>query len=277
MFFCLARQLENYHLLSELDRLGRSIRQNQPFYTQAEHVPEKADIVKANNGPVDSCWSSTFHGIISKTLINKSEFELDVIKYVISAPNLVNYLTCHDNERVMYLINRDAKVNDNDAFQRVHLGAIVLMTSVSMPLIWQGDEFGEARELGTVDHYRKKFLMQWSLLDKEINQNLFKTFKNLIKFRKTILNKNKYNQLRFFYENLDHRILAYSRSNHTDNEDIVVITNFSNQLQSNYEIKNCPHNGQWIDWFTNESYSVENSILKLDLKPFDGKILLRQK
>ncbi len=55
----------------------------------------------------------------------------------------------------------------NDAFQRVHLGAIVLMTSVSIPLIWQGDEFGEARPLGSNNPHRKKFPMQWSLLEKE--------------------------------------------------------------------------------------------------------------
>jgi 1,4-alpha-glucan branching enzyme len=177
----------------------------------------------------------------------------------------------------MYLIGHLGKAFDNDAFQRVRLGAIVLMTSVSIPMIWQGDEFGEARQLGNDNQHLKKFPMQWLLMEKEQNRNLYKIFKRLIELRRTILNKEKYNKINFFYENSDHRILAYTRSNNTDNEDIVIITNFADQIQNEYEIKNFPHNGQWIDWLTNDMYSVNNSVIKLDLKPFDGKILLRQK
>ena len=264
--------MDNYNILHELDRTARSVRPNQPFFTQAEYVPETSDIVKANNGPLDACWSSTFHGIISEALINQNKFELDVLKYAISAPNLVNYLACHDNERLMYLVGQL-----DQPFQRVRLGTIVLMTSVSVPLIWQGDEFGEARQLGNDNQHRKKLTMQWLLMEKEENKNLFDIFKRLIEFRHRILNNNRYNKINFCHENFDYRILVYTRSSDVNNEDIVIITNFGDQIRNDYEIKNFPHNGKWIDWLTNDIYSVNNSILKLDLKPFDGKILLRQK
>jgi len=277
-FFLVAKQIDNYNILHELDHTARSIRQNQPFFTQAEHVPETLDIIKINKGPVDACWSSTFHGVICEALVNQNKFEIDLLKYAISQSNLVNYLTCHDNERLMYLIGHLGKAFDHDAFQRVRLGAIVLMTSVSIPMIWQGYEFGDARELGSNNQHRKRIPMQWSLMKKEENKNLYKIFKHLIEFRRTILNKGKSdNKINFFYENFDHRILAYTRSNDINNEDIVIITNFANEIKNKYEIKNFPYNGQWIDWLTNDIYSVNNLVIKLDLKPFDGKILLRQK
>lgn len=108
-------------------------------------------------------------------------------------------------------------------------------------------------------------------MTKETNQNLFHLFKHLIKFRHQILNKEKSNKTKFFYENPNHRILAYTRS-----ENIVIITNFSSQMRSNYEIKSFPSDSQWVDWLTNEMYSVNNSVININLKPFDGKILLRQ-
>ncbi|CAF1005146.1 unnamed protein product [Adineta steineri] len=267
--FDAAKQMDNYNILYELDHVGRSSRRNQPFFTQAEHVPEKVDITKANKGPVDACWSSTFHGIVSDVLINQKKFELDSLKYIISAKNLVNYLACHDNERLMYLIGHLGKTFDNDAFQRIRLGTIILMTSVSIPLIWQGDEFGQASQLGTNDPHRKIISMEWSLLKNEQNKNLYNIFKRLIQFRHTILNKEKYNKVNFIYTDINQRILAYTRSNDTDNEDILIITNFSNQIKTDIEIKHILHNGQWIDWLTNDIFTVNNSMLKLDLKPFD--------
>jgi hypothetical protein len=35
---------------------------------------------------------------------------------------------------------------------------IVLMTSASIPLLWQENEFDDARQLGSDNHHRKKFL-----------------------------------------------------------------------------------------------------------------------
>ncbi|UJR09363.1 hypothetical protein I4U23_013607 [Adineta vaga] len=270
--FDAAKQMDNYDILRDLDQIARSTRLTQPFFSQAEYVPEQPDILKANNGPVDACWSSTFHGVLSEALVNQNKFELDRLKYIISTRNLVNYLTCHDNERLMYLIGHLGKAcDDNDAFQRARLGAIILMTSVSTPLIWQGDEFGEARHLGTMNQHRKVIPMQWSLLEQEPNKNLHQIFKRLIEFRRTILNKNAYDQTKFIYENVEQRLLAYKRSS-----DIVIVTNFSDQIKNGIEITENHTNGRWIDWLTNETYTVKNCTFKLNLQPFDGKVLLKQ-
>ncbi|CAF4011386.1 unnamed protein product [Adineta steineri] len=94
-----AKQIDNYNILYE-----------------AEYVLEKVDIRKANNGPVDGCG------------------HLNFMKLLMNAKSLVKHLACHDNERLIYLI---------DHFL------------ISIPLIWQGTEFGQASQLGNNDLHRK--------------------------------------------------------------------------------------------------------------------------
>ncbi|CAF4726366.1 unnamed protein product, partial [Rotaria sp. Silwood2] len=77
MFHFAAKQMDNYDILCELDSVARSVRSSQPFYSQAEYVPETLAIVKANGGPVDTCWSSSFHGIVAGVLVDQSKFNLD--------------------------------------------------------------------------------------------------------------------------------------------------------------------------------------------------------
>ncbi|CAF4021155.1 unnamed protein product [Adineta steineri] len=80
-------------------------------------------------------WSSKFHEIAYEVLLdNKKKFQLDSLKYIISAKSLVKHLVCYDNERLIYLID--------------HL-------LISIPLIWQGIEFGQASQLGNNDVHRK--------------------------------------------------------------------------------------------------------------------------
>jgi len=271
-FFCPAKASDNLDLLHELDRTARSIRLNQPFFIQTRYTNETSDTNSNESIFVDACWSSTFHNVISQALTNPDKFDVDRLKYAISAPNFVNYLTRHDNERLMFLLNQFGQVSCEETFQRARLGAIVLMTSVSIPLIWQGDEFGEARQLGPKNPHQKQFPMQWSLIENKPNRDLFEIFQRLIQLRLLKLNFDKTKQANFIYQNYDHRLLAYTRLNN----EILVITHFTNELRMNYEIENIPFNGQWIDWLTNESYTVENNRLQIDLKPFDGKVLIRQ-
>jgi len=114
--------MDNYDILRELDNIARSIRgSTQPFYTAAEYVPETPKILKSNGGPVDACWSSSFHGVMTNNLIDQSKFELDLMKYIISASDLVNYLSCHDNEPFLFLLGKNGNLFDDNAFIRVRL------------------------------------------------------------------------------------------------------------------------------------------------------------
>ncbi len=263
--------MDNYDILRELDNIARTTRSSQPFYTAAEYVPETPAILKSNGGPVDACWSASFHGVMINNLTDLSKLELDLLKYIISAPDLINYLSCHDNERFLFLLGKNGNVFDDNAFIRMRLAMIILITSVGVPFITQGDEFGEGRELGDEGKNTKKFHMQWDLLKNERNRSLFDTCKRLIQLRKQRgeLHEKIAN---FIYEHYDNRVLVYARSN-----ELVVVTHFSGEEKNDYEMNSFPQNGQWIDWLSNEEYQVDNNTLKAKLKPFDGKILVLKK
>jgi 1,4-alpha-glucan branching enzyme len=263
--------MDNYDILRELDNTARSVRNSQPFFTAAEYVPETPTILKSNGGPVDACWSSSFHGVMCNNLTDLSKFELDLFKYIISTPDLVNYLSCHDNERFLFLLGKNGNVFDENAFIRMRLAMIILFTSVGIPFISQGDEFGEAREWGSEGQNTKKFPMQWDLLKNERNKSLVDTCRRLIELRKKrgeITEKN----ANFIYEHHDNRVLVYARS-----EELVVVTYFFTEEKKDYEINNFPQNGKWIDWLSNEEYQVDNNTLKTTLRPFDGKVLVLKK
>ena len=263
--------MDNYDVLRELDNVARSVRTSQPFYTAAEYVPEELSILKSNGGPVDACWSASFHGVLVNNLTNLSKLELDLLKYVISAPDLINYLSCHDNERLLFLLGKNGNSFDDDAFTRMRLAMIIFFTSVGVPLVNQGDELGEARELGEEEPNKKKLPMQWNLLENERNRSLFNTCKRLIEIRQQ-RGEFKEKTTNFIYEHHDNRLLVYARS-----DELVVVTHFAADGKNDYEINNFPQDGKWIDWLSNEEYQVENKTLKTNLKPFDGKILVLQK
>jgi 1,4-alpha-glucan branching enzyme len=267
----LAKQMDNYDILRELDNIARSVRSCQPFYTAAEYVPETSAILKSNGGPVDACWSSSFHGVMINNLTDQSKFELDLIKYIISAPDLINYLSCHDNERFLFILGKNGNLFDDNAFIRMRFAMIILITSVSIPFICQGDEFGEGREWGSEGQNKKKFPMQWDLLKNERNRSLFDTCKRLIELRKQRGEMTE-KIANFIYEHHDNRVLVYARS-----QELVVVTHFFTEERKDYEINNFPQNGKWIDWLSNEEYQVDNNTLKTNLRPFDGKILVLKK
>jgi 1,4-alpha-glucan branching enzyme len=263
--------MDNYDILRELDTIARSARNSQPFYTTAEYVPETPTILKSNGGPIDACWSSSFHGVMTNNLTDQSKFELDLMKYIISAPDLINYLSCHDNERFLFLLGKNGNLFDDNAFICMRLAMIILITSVGIPFICQGDEFGEGREWGSEGKNTKKFPMQWDLLKNERNRSLFDTCKRLIELRK------KHGEItekiaNFIYEHHDNRVLVYARS-----QELVVVTHFSSEEKNDYEINNFPQNGKWNDWLSNEEYQVDNNTFKTKLRPFDGKVLVLQK
>ena len=85
----------------------------------------------------------------NKSLFNKlletgSPAKEDQYMYSIS---MVNFFACHDNERALYLLNQ-IRLFDEEAFKRLKIAAVWLMTTVGIPQIWMGEEWGEDKVLG---------------------------------------------------------------------------------------------------------------------------------
>ncbi|CAF0947773.1 unnamed protein product [Rotaria sordida] len=270
--FDAAKQMDNYDILRHLDLIGRSIYPFKPFFSQAEYVPERKDLCKEYGGPVDTCWSSSFHESLrcflafKKDQIDKLE-NLANLKYIFSSKNFVNYLSCHDNERLLHDIGK----KDSDAFIKMETAIILLFTSTGIPMIRQGEELGDDRELGNNQVEKSCFPMPWNLLEKDFNIHLLNTFKHLIKLRHT--NKSlQEDQIKFFYEDNQNKILCYYRG-----INLVVITHFDKMPKTKYIIGNFPQNGIWIDYITNEQVLVDDvNNLTLDLLPFESRLYIKQ-
>jgi 1,4-alpha-glucan branching enzyme len=149
----LAKEMDNYDILRRLATECEQKRAPQPFFTIAEHVPDTKRIVKCGGGPLDSCWSAAFHVDISSGVLNDTEFNLAKIKPCLdirqqgysSPESLVNFIASHDNQRLLYQLYQQ-QIFDDQAFERIKLAAILLMTAMGVPMVWMGIEFGESRE-----------------------------------------------------------------------------------------------------------------------------------
>ncbi|CAF1269063.1 unnamed protein product [Rotaria sordida] len=137
---------------------------------------------------------------------------------------------------------------EDDAFLRMHLAVILLVTSVDVLLIWQGDELGDASSFDELDENKttNHYDMHWDYLNQERNRQLFNTFKQLFDLRR--MNTSlRHGTIEFFHEDSDNYVLTFDR-----NKDVFIICHFSSKTVSNCTVRNIPTNGNWIDYLTKE-------------------------
>lgn len=89
-----------------------------------------------------------------KLLETGDPFKDDQYLYAIST---VNYWSCHDHERFLHILNQ-IHYFDEEAFKRLKIAAIWLMTAVGIPQIWMGEEWAEDKILGKIFIKRFSFI-----------------------------------------------------------------------------------------------------------------------
>lgn len=267
-----ARQLGNYDFMGWIVDEAHRIASMKPFYNVAEHVPDTPEITNVD-GPMDGCWHVNFSMTVKDHIFGDT-FDLERLKDAIdgrrrgylSTSNIVNYLVSHDQERLMVeLANRE--MFDQTAFKRARLGYAILATAVGIPLILQGEEFGEYKPLKAESNP-----LDWTLLDNEDNQNLLSYCKGLIHLRKSTYALYSDN-LEFFYEDEEAKVIAYVRWNNEGSR-VVVIANLSDNFLENYEVQNFPEAGTWHEWTYDYDVEVEGDRLTLDLGEFEAKVFV---
>lgn len=270
--FDAARQIANYEVMHWIVKEVKKSAGIKPFYTIAEHIPETTAITNAE-GPMDGCWHDSFYHTIIAHICGDT-FDLENLKDVIDckrqgfmgASNVVNYLTNHDHNHSMAELG-DRKIFGEEAFKRLELGVAILMTSVGVPLIWMGEEFGEYK-----DKTLESSKINWQLLDNDLNQNLFEYYKGLISLRRS--NRALWTEnIDFFHENSDDKILAYTRWNEEGSR-LVVIANFSDTFRAGYQISNFPANGKWHEWTGNYEIESGDDGITIDLGTYEAKVLV---
>lgn len=272
--FDAVRQLANYEFLEWLAKEAKEFTANKPFYNIAEHIPDTHTVVTPE-GPLDACWHESFHYFVIPHICGEM-FELEKLKEVlnpkqqgyVTAINVVNYLATHDRQRLMRELG-DRGIFDQDAFQRAKLAAVLLMTAMGVPMIWMGEEFGEHKRKSESVTQPKK--IAWSLLENDLNHDLFEYYKRLIALRKQSAALQTDN-IEFFHENPNDKVLAYVRWNDQGSR-VVVVANFSDNYLAKYQVPNFPAAGKWHEWTHDYDVEVGDSLV-IDLAEHEAKVLV---
>jgi len=273
--FDAVRQLANYEFLDWLAKQSKKNAAPKPFYNIAEHIPDTSTVVSPE-GPLDACWHESFRYFIIPHICGET-FELEKLKEVLdpkrqgygAATNVINYLATHDREHLMRELG-ERGIFDEAAFGRAKLGAVLLMTAMGVPMLWMGEEFGEHnRKSETVTQPKK---IAWPLLERDLNRDLFEYYKKLIALRKQNPALSSDN-IEFFHENPEAKVLAYSRW-HEEGSRVVVVANFSDNFLSGYQVPNFPTAKTWHEWIGDYDVEAGKDGIVIDIGGYEAKVFV---
>lgn len=264
------KQIDNFDFLSWIAEQAKQAASMKPFFNTAEYIPENPDLAGFGK-PMDACWHESFYIQALKHICDDG-FDLEGFKDVIDprqqgytgTTNVINYIACHDHKYTFAELG-DRNIFGKAAFKRAKLGAVLLLTAVGVPLIWMGNEFGEYNP-------EEEIKIDWSLLQNDDNQGLFDYYRGLI----TLRTKNyalHTDNIEFFYEDEESKVLGYTRWNNEGSR-LVVIINFSNNFLRNYEVAHFPHSGTWHEWTNNYDIETTEDKLVIDLGEYEAKVLI---
>lgn len=268
--FDATRQIDNYDFLYWITQKSREFASMKPFFNMSEHIPESPDIT-GYEGPMDASWHESFRQTVIAHVCG-DRFDLEDLKDSIdgrrkgyeSTTSVINYLSTHDGGHIMAALG-DRKIFEEEAFKRAKLGAVLLMTALGIPLLWMGSEIGEYSN-------HQDTPIDWGFLDNDLNQNLLGYYKGLIHLRKTNPPLHT-NNLDFFFEDTEAKVLAYTRW--TDGGDrLVVVANFSDNFLGEYTIPDMPVDGTWHEWTLDYQVEVRDRNLVFDLGPWEAQVFL---
>lgn len=273
--------INNYDVLRDLqDEINRSVKQIKPFLTIAENLPQNPAVC-GPDGPLDAAWHENLYYQLNPTILGierygRHPYNLDALIGVIdlrldgfaSAECVVNYIDNHDKDRILWELGAVANTFDAAAFRRMKLGASLLMTIPGIPMIWMGQEFGEAAPK-TLDWQR----LDWSLLENETNRSLLNHYRMLIDLRKTTpaLQGSAFEVIG---RDDGRAILAFKRWNDQGNL-VVVVANLKDQYAGEFTF-GWPDNGTWHERVWNYDVEVHNNSLTDTLGESEVKIYVKK-
>ena len=231
-------------------------------------IAEEDNYYQINQTDFDSGWDySYFHTLDANLLeVNSNGHswgDMDDLWNHINSYNqgyqdhygAINYCENHDEGRIIYELTQYQGYNLEDAYEKSKLGSSIVFTSLGIPMIYNGQEFGQNTP------HRDDFgypispqVLEWSNLDTELGQSLFNHYSKLSSLRKNYdVFNNGYNDVKLI-DNTK-KSIVYWRVYGDD--EIVVAANFDNSNQSiNIEF---PHNGVWYDYLNDSDFEIESN------------------
>ena len=266
-----ANEINSFDALTGFVENTREMSSMKPFFNVAEYIPPSPKVTEPE-GPMESCWNDSFMYAIVEYLTG-GKIDLEQIKDAIDPARLgyknltsvVNYLANHDQNRLFLKLGENG-ILDDEAYLRAKLGALILMTSVGVPMIWMGEEFGEY-----VPMSEQSNKINWTLLENDKNKDLFNYYRTLIEIRKAnpALRSPSIN---FFYEDADNGVIAFARSHDART---VVVLNLSDNDLANYSIPNFPADGSWREQTRQFDIEVSGNEVSLSLQRREGLIFVK--
>ncbi|MEP6787160.1 MAG: alpha-amylase family glycosyl hydrolase [Acidobacteriota bacterium] len=244
--FDAAKQIDNFDALRGFVQNAREMSDMKPFFTVAEYIPPSLEVTEPA-GPVESCWNDSFMYAVVNYLSGERT-DLETMKNAIDATRLgfkyatsvTNYLANHDQNRLFRKLGEKG-ILDAELYTRAKLGALILMTSIGVPMIWMGEEFGEHVHMSESTNK-----INWTLLENEPNKDLFNYYRRLIHLR-TTNDAFRSTQIAFFFEDADAGVLCFQRFDDNGNS-VAVVLNLSDDDLENYTITNFPITGDCHEW-----------------------------
>ena len=217
------------------------------IYQIAEHLPADPWLIENTN--MTSAWHDSFHDVIlsdahgqfnSATTFMRQVVQLHEYSNVGNNYNdrkqAVKYMISHDEQSILQEMVVFNNYSIQQARERDKFYATIMFTSLGIPMLFQGQEFGlqtgwnDDNNNGNYDEEKLQYRpVDWSLLDSEIGQSHLVHYRNLIKFRKKnpALHRGTFYDL-WRYES--ERVIVYGYKDESvgnNGEQVVVIANFS--------------------------------------------------
>ncbi len=243
---------------------------NNSIYQIAEHLPESPALIFRSG--MTGGWHDSYRDLVFDDArfgtVGLPEFEDLVLGLHAFGSNdtpsfpsrygnrtePVNMNVNHDEQSLIYEMTNFQGVSLNNAIQRDKLYATLMFTSLGIPLVWQGMEFGESRGWTNEDEKLSYRPVTWELLDTPQGQNHFDYYHALILQRKN--NPALYQGEMTILQRYDsEKVLVWGFDDSTSTEKVMVVANFkgTGQIVRDVEWLN---SGDWYNIFDGSVFSV---------------------
>lgn len=280
--FDCTRAIRYFDLLSWFHHEMHSRVNFKPFYTIAEHVPQDP-AVAGPNGPMDAAWHEHFSKQLMCTVLGvpkdgREPFDTAAVLSVLDGRsegfagpfNTIHYIDNHDQDRIMWQLGEHATTFDEAAFRRMKLGATLLLTAPGIPMVWMGQEFGQATPKSM-----EARPLDWGLLNNNQNEDLMRHYAHLIHLRKTNAALCGHH-FEVIVEDAARGIIGFKRW--SDGGDvIVVVANLKDAFAGDFEIAQAGlEDGVWHETVYNYDVHVQGGALRDSLAESNVKVYIKQ-
>jgi 1,4-alpha-glucan branching enzyme len=232
---------------------------DQQVYLIAEYLPEEQGVLRCCT--FDGAWHGRFKSAVWALLRQDDYRDFSYFRFreaiftfdprdeaYTDVTAAVNYFESHDEERLMCVLQREAGFEAEIAAIKAMLGATILMTIPGVPMIYQGQEWGEESD----KLVNARNTLHWGRRNSEMGQRFMEHYRVLSALRR------KHPALRgadmeFILIDRDKRVAVFRRA--IEGDEVVVAANFS-PLQREVEI-HFPAAGAWHDPLGGDELAVE--------------------